>query len=409
MIHILEGKENPNLGRHTFPFSLILETWELGEDFMLQCKHGVLQYVVFKVIATTLTLLFEFLGVYGEGEFHWMVAYQYLVTFQNMSVCYALYCLVMLYYAVDEELRYPINWRPLGKFLCVKGVVFFCWWQSVVIFYLEAHGIISNAGSRWSAQDVAYGLIDYCIVLEMVLFAIAHSYTFTYKDYLPSNLPPPEYFAQQRTIDAEQGQVATTTAEGNPQSPEDNNADEAMPMPTSLQAAQSGTSVTTSTRTTSYRPPATLVQPMTFTDAFWSSTLPKETIEDIQRLRVGREFVVALRPRTSSQESAVRRLAAAASAASEISGTVNHEESESNNEDTEMPDNGEDISEQDPSPWNKRTLLDQSRVVSVPSFPGPEGKNRLAAHCPFIFGAPVIVSRLSTWRNALLHLVRYGL
>ena len=43
LIHILEGKENPALGYHSFPLSLILETWELGEDFMLQCKHGVLQ------------------------------------------------------------------------------------------------------------------------------------------------------------------------------------------------------------------------------------------------------------------------------------------------------------------------------------------------------------------------------
>eukprot|EP00977_Amphora_coffeiformis_P028372 scaffold34939_cov280-Amphora_coffeaeformis.AAC.2 len=346
LIHILEGKDNPALGQHTFPLSLIMETWELGEDFMLQCKHGVLQYVVFKVVATSLTLLFEFVGIYGEGQFRWMVAYPYLVTFQNVSVCYALYCLVMLYSAVDEELRHPIDWRPLGKFLCVKGVVFFCWWQGVLIFYLEAHGIISNAGSRWSAQDVAYGLIDYCIVLEMVLFAIAHSYTFTYKDYLPSNLPP-EYLAQQQqqhdnttTLDTEQGRsTGTSRTESNPQSPEDNhNADDdTMPVPTgTLQATQSGSSVTSRA---SYRPPATLDRPMGFTDAFWSSTLPKETIEDIQRLRVGREFVVAaLRPRTASQESATRRLASA-TAASEHSEQVNGDEdgTESNHEDTEPP------------------------------------------------------------------------
>ena len=354
LIHILESKDNPALGQHTFPISLIMETWELGEDFMLQCKHGVLQYVVFKVVATSLTLLFEFVGVYGEGQFHWMVAYPYLVTFQNVSVCYALYCLVMLYSAVDEELRHPINWRPLGKFLCVKGVVFFCWWQGVLIFYLEAHGIISNAGSRWSAQDVAYGLIDYCIVLEMVLFAIAHSYTFTYKDYLPSNLPP-EYLAQQHqhqnddtVMDAEHGRDSgSSRAESNPQSPEHNHDadDDAMPVTTgNLQATQSGSSVTSRA---SYRPPATLDRPMGFTDAFWSSTLPKETIEDIQRLRVGREFVTAaLRPRTGSQESAARRLASA-TAASEHSGYVNDNEdvSESNHEDTDSPIISENTSE----------------------------------------------------------------
>jgi hypothetical protein len=320
LIHILEGKDNPALGYHTFPLSLILEPWELGEDFMLQCKHGVLQYVVFKVVATTLTLLFEFIGVYGEGQFRWMVAYPYLVVLQNVSVCYALYCLVMLYSAVDVELRHPINWRPLGKFLCVKGVVFFCWWQGVLIFYLEAHGMITGAGNRWSADDVANGLIDYCIVLEMVLFAIAHSYTFTYKEYLPSNMPP-EFFENgastrnDTAVDDTPVQntfpLLSTFQTGNfttdfSQS-EDISDREIIPGPARLLAVQSDTTTGSMTQRT-YRPPAVLDRPMGFTDALWSSTLPKETIEDIQRLRVGRELVVALRPRASSSESALRHM-----------------------------------------------------------------------------------------------------
>lgn len=324
LIHILEGKDNPALGYHTFPLTLILEPWELGEDFMLQCKHGVLQYVVFKVVATTLTLIFEFIGVYGEGQFHWMVAYPYLVVLQNVSVCYALYCLVMLYSAVDVELRHPINWRPLGKFLCVKGVVFFCWWQGVVIFYLEAHGMISGAGSRWSADDVANGLIDYCIVFEMVLFAIAHSYTFTYKEYLPSNMPaemfentaPTGNHTAVDTIGVQNAPPIPPTVHTEDVAPEcsqngESSEHDIVPGPPRLSTAQSdATNGSTTPRT--YRPPAVLDRPMGFTDALWSSTLPKETIEDIQRLRVGREFVVALRPRASSSDSALRQVSAGA-------------------------------------------------------------------------------------------------
>lgn len=353
LVHILEGKDNPALGYHTFPLSMILEPWELGEDFMLQCKHGVLQYVVFKVVASCLTLLFEFIGIYGEGEFHWMVAYPYLVVFQNMSVCYALYCLVMLYSAVDEELRHPINWRPLGKFLCVKGVVFFCWWQGVLIFYLEAHGIINGAGSRWSAQDVANGLIDYCIVLEMVLFAIAHSYTFTYKEYLPSSMPP-EYFAPQQQhhqteeslhVLAENGiDLETNNNDSVSCPPVVRNSDDtvqtqgipAIPPPARLQSSQSDGNISrTSPRV--YRPPEVLDRPMGFSDAFWSSTLPKETIEDIQRLRVGRELVVALRPRIGSQESANRRLAAAAAEAEASAVADSPESSNEDGTDPEVP------------------------------------------------------------------------
>jgi hypothetical protein len=46
LVNILEQKRHTRLGHHAFPLSLILEPWELGVEFMLQCKHGVLQYVV---------------------------------------------------------------------------------------------------------------------------------------------------------------------------------------------------------------------------------------------------------------------------------------------------------------------------------------------------------------------------
>lgn len=268
LVELLQQKD-PSVGQHTFPISLMLEPWELGLEFMLQCKHGVLQYVVFKTTATILTFLCEFAGIYGEGTFNWFVAYPYLCFFQNISVMYALYCLVVLFHAVQDELRSPVDWHPLGKFLCIKGVVFFTWWQGVLIFYLRDHGIIDRLGS-WSSLEVANGLIDYCIVIEMVGFAIAHSYTFTYREYLPGRLPasmPVESSAVVANGDAE------TNGNG-------------------LLRSQSS----------SYRPPATLNRPMKFKEALWSSTVPKETIEDIQRLRAGVDGALnhANRPRAIS-------------------------------------------------------------------------------------------------------------
>ena len=243
-----------HLGHHHFPFNFILEPWDLGVEFVLQCKHGVLQYVVAKTAFTILTYIFLSLGMYGEGEFVWTSPYPYLAFSMNISVMYALYSLVKLFHAVHDELRQPIDWHPLGKFLCVKGVVFFTWWQGVLIFYLKAHGIIDDIGS-WTGEDVANGLIDYCICVEMVGFAIAHSFTFTYKEYLPS------------TVEA-----AIVGYEEVQQQPPSNNSDGSM----------GGES-----QGLSYHPPEMLARPMNMKDAFWSSTLPSETLHDIRRLQNG--------------------------------------------------------------------------------------------------------------------------
>lgn len=276
LVYLLANKD-PALGRHTFPLSLILQPWVLGEDFALQCKHGVLQYVVIKTFCTVLIFLCESAGIYGEGKFDWFVAYPYLCLLQNVSVMYALYCLVMLYAAVEAELRSPINWRPLGKFLCVKGIVFFCWWQGVVIFYLRAHGIIQGAAG-WSSEDVANGLIDYCVVIEMVLFAVAHSYTFTYQEYLPTAVQVPS--SSSSSSFHHEGDLAQRTSARTLTA-------------TSITAGGSHSDVAleawgddpTTMERSNYRPPETLARPMRFRDAFWSSSIPKETIQDIQRLR----------------------------------------------------------------------------------------------------------------------------
>eukprot|EP00980_Cylindrotheca_fusiformis_P016705 scaffold5024_cov136-Cylindrotheca_fusiformis.AAC.34 len=245
----LKARNDPataaHLGDHGYFLNHVLEPWELGVEFMLQCKHGVLQYVVAKTVATVLTFVCQWLDIYGEGEFRWNVTYPYLAFLLNISVMYALYCLVKLFYAVKDDLRYPIDWHPLGKFLCVKG----------------AHGIIVDAGN-WTGEQVANGLIDYCVCIEMVGFAIAHSYTFTYTEYLPSTV-------RQAVDDYQQSLQEQQHDE------EDNND-----------------SNHATNRSASYRPPDTLPTPMRFRDALISSTLPSETIRDIRRLRNGVEQAV---------------------------------------------------------------------------------------------------------------------
>lgn len=64
----------------------------------------------------------ELNGVYGEGEFRGDVAFPYMIAFNNLSQFVAMYCLVLFYRANAEALK-PM--KPIGKFLCIKAVVFF--------------------------------------------------------------------------------------------------------------------------------------------------------------------------------------------------------------------------------------------------------------------------------------------
>uniref|UniRef100_A0A667XN94 Transmembrane protein 184C n=1 Tax=Myripristis murdjan TaxID=586833 RepID=A0A667XN94_9TELE len=157
--------------------------WPMGEVLLLRCKLGVLQYTVVRPVTTVIALICQLCGVYDEGNFSSKNAWTYLVIFNNISQLFAMYCLVLFYRALREELA-PI--KPVGKFLCVKLVVFVSFWQAVFIALLVKVGVISEKRTwDWqSVEAVATGLQDFIICVEMFLAAIAHHFSFTYKPYI---------------------------------------------------------------------------------------------------------------------------------------------------------------------------------------------------------------------------------
>ena len=130
---------------------------------------------------TSRLTLTESADAYGSGNFSFAHGYLYVTFFTNLSQCLALYALIKLFYAVKPSLI-ALNTKPYGKFACVKGVVFFTWWQGVAIAWLQQAGWIREMGA-WAADDIANGLQDYLITIEMVFFAVAHMYTFSHEEY----------------------------------------------------------------------------------------------------------------------------------------------------------------------------------------------------------------------------------
>ncbi|XP_054418727.1 transmembrane protein 184C [Pteronotus mesoamericanus] len=179
LVLILEAKDQQ---KH-FPPLCCCPPWTMGEVLLFRCKLGVLQYTVVRPFTTIIALICELLSVYDEGNFSFSNAWTYLVIINNMSQLFAMYCLLLFYKVLKEELS-PI--QPVGKFLCVKLVVFVSFWQAVVIALLVKVGVISEKHTwEWqTVEAVATGLQDFIICIEMFLAAIAHHYTFSYKPYV---------------------------------------------------------------------------------------------------------------------------------------------------------------------------------------------------------------------------------
>ncbi|XP_055299784.1 transmembrane protein 184C [Sitodiplosis mosellana] len=168
--------------KHVFPLCC-MEPWKMGREFVHNCKHGVLQYVVIRPILTIISLVAELNGFYGDGDFSTNNVYPYIVVINNISQFTAMYCLVLFYRANKDELK-PM--KPLPKFMCIKAVVFFTFVQSVIIDFLVYFGYIKDIfGDEGTADDdgLSVKLQDFLICIEMFIAAIAHKYSFPHQPY----------------------------------------------------------------------------------------------------------------------------------------------------------------------------------------------------------------------------------
>ena len=104
----------------------------------------------------------------------------------NVSVFVAFSGLVKFYHAVHNELAWC---RPFPKFMCIKGVVFMTFWQSLAL------SVYANTSSLFeSTRDAVewrYRTQNYLVCVEMFLFSVAHYFVFSPEEweegYKPKN------------------------------------------------------------------------------------------------------------------------------------------------------------------------------------------------------------------------------
>ncbi|KAF8929365.1 organic solute transporter Ostalpha-domain-containing protein [Dissophora ornata] len=159
----------------------------MNENFLYYMKYGILQYVAIKPLCTLAAVVLQYFGLYCDTayDFHFGMVYITIVNFISVSV--ALYCLVLFYQTINVEIQ---EHSPFMKFMCVKMVVFFCYWQSCLLSLLGALGVF-KPDDGWTMLNVELGISSVLICAEMVVFATLHVYSFSYLPYVIPGVTTP--------------------------------------------------------------------------------------------------------------------------------------------------------------------------------------------------------------------------
>ena len=146
----------------------------------------IVQYVLTKPTCTIIAIICKAADVYDEENmFDYHNAYPWLLVVENLSVTIAFTCLFYFYLSSKKALHAH---NPTGKFVAIKLVVFLCFWQGMLISLLVKEGWIHQSKEgKWTKNEVATGLQDYLVCVEMLLITFLHKGAFSHIPYLPES------------------------------------------------------------------------------------------------------------------------------------------------------------------------------------------------------------------------------
>ncbi|KAH9485422.1 Transmembrane protein 184C [Psilocybe cubensis] len=176
--NVMVGKEKKNL---LFPFCF----WRYRPTkpyFMHTIKWSVLQYVIVRPAISVIGMICQAKGVLCESEgFNSHFANVYLEVVDLASISVALYGLLLFYALTKDDL---VGKKPLAKFLCIKLIVMFTWYQSFVFSALQNRVI--HGTNFWTSTNIANGLNALAICIEMIFFALFMWWAYPSREYKQS-------------------------------------------------------------------------------------------------------------------------------------------------------------------------------------------------------------------------------
>jgi len=188
--------------KHMFPLCYV-KPWANGEQFFNWIRSGPIVYVSGRILCTLIALITEAKGTYNDGEIKANNPWLWLASINTLTQGWAMYCLILFYYAYKYDLE---SCRPLPKLLVIKAVVFFSFWQACLVTLLGMTGTIKDvypfanctsnatwtdprpcqperAGHLASKDAYSTAINDLLICVEMFFAAVAHHYIFSFREF----------------------------------------------------------------------------------------------------------------------------------------------------------------------------------------------------------------------------------
>ncbi|GAA5984064.1 hypothetical protein JCM10908_006033 [Rhodotorula pacifica] len=150
-----------------------------GEAFLWWMRVCIGQYVLIRPLSTLAAVVGQATGYYCLASWSPRFIHVWTSVAITISVTIAMYCVLQLYMPLKEPLR---PYKPVLKFLCVKSVVFFTFWQESCLSLLVTFDVIKQS-EYWTAEEIVVGLAALLACFEMVVFAFLHVKAFPYAPY----------------------------------------------------------------------------------------------------------------------------------------------------------------------------------------------------------------------------------
>lgn len=140
----------------------------------------IFQYCFIRVATTIIATVTQAYGKYCEDSNHPAFAHFWCMFFDCIAVSIAMYMLIAFYMNIKQTIA---DKKPLLKLLCIKMVIFLCFWQMVVCTLLSSANIVKPSRII-SPGDIAVGFNAILVCFEMIIFSIFHLFAFPATPYI---------------------------------------------------------------------------------------------------------------------------------------------------------------------------------------------------------------------------------